>query len=518
VPRGLDGDPSAVADLDEATATNVNRTDTVTRRAVIDTISDHATPLRGPRATLDIWDQFTRNGSTPDSWDAETYENFITGIDTRLTGKPVTKQPIGNDTDGSTIWAYTAGPVGAPHALMVSGTHPFEALPQYAAMRYFTEFVDHPDMRTQRNRLRLTWVPTLTPSGYMSTRYNSAGVDPARNYDFFWEYWNDPNGHPKGDAPMDQPGPQAVQALLDEHKIACVIDCHTAEAGMWWAGPSTWVIGNRDIVFNAGSRWDQTYNTDDVPTGHYGSGNDGIPQLVNWANKYLHFDKGRHNAAALLIESGNNLGGSTLGRMTREGARLYCGMIDTFLTEWFENGQVATQSYPRSAFASRVQIDEQKPLQEGGTVVNSNINHPVTFTSAPGHAGSSPRTSFDFIVPDAGELVVRAVVLAKSQAENTAKVGVRGYLAVYDTPLDGSSATPNDSTRSVVMLPEGGDENSLVIGYREAVEGPGMKRIQLHLSLSTPALRFAAVSRIRVFAQWNPSNHIMPMPLSRFDG
>ena len=478
------------------------------------------TPAKGERAGLDIWPAYhVRNNYGP-SWQGESYTDFIAGIDDRLEGLPVIKEQIGTDTDGSPIWAYTAGTQGTPHALLVGGTHAIETTGIFAAMRYFTEFVDHPEMHVRRSRMRLTWIPVLTPSGYRTSRYNSAGVDPARNFDYFWEYWVDANGHPKGSAPMDQPTSQAVKLLLDQYPIAAVVDCHTAAGGVKWAGPGVWTLGNRALAFSAGARFDQVYNSDGaIPTGPYNTGRAGTPQVSYWANKYMLFDKNRYNAATLLIETDIYLGGSeSLTSITQEGARYYCGMIDTFYTEWLENGQAALQPYPRMTYGSRTTTNHTLSLAEGGTLLDSNLFNPLTLDAPPNVPGVTPTRNLHFVVPGPGQVEIQAVALVASPNENTNEVIVRGQIAYYDAPLDGVDKSPIGSTQSAVTLPKGGDNGSLVMAFRSYEAGPSLKRIQVHFALATPATRPGRVVRMRLFARWFPEDDTAPSPRVVFDG
>lgn len=467
------------------------------------------------RAPLDIWPEYFRNGSGSESWDGTTYADFIAGVDARLAGTGAVKEQIGTCTDGQPIFAYTAGAEGRLHALLIGGTHAIESTSLFAAMRYFTEFADNPAMAGRRDVLRITWIPVLTPSAYMTARYNSAGIDPNRDLDFFWEYWDGVDEHPRGPEAMSQPSSQALKHVLDTKPIACVVDCHTGHEGLGWQGPSTWTLGNRAIAYNAGSRWNQTYNAAGTVVGSpYGTGREGRPQTINWANQYM-LSKGRENAAALLIESMIPLGGSvSLASLSGEGARLYCGMIDTFLTEWLEAGQANTQPLPRTMVARRFISDSATSIGDGGTLITVNPVTPITFNEVQAHVGvpGAPWVNFmDVPMPGRGTVKVEAFAEVAAIAENPASATAVMHIGYGASPVEGGDVAfpgPGKTRQSVAP----GEYGSLSAITRFPVTGPQLMRFQLGFGNDSFATRLLRVTLCSLTVTWYPETDIYRSP------
>ena len=508
--------------VDQWTSTTIANNDAITNALLqlttsetFSTLSEFVSTSSNVRKRMDIFEGFDISGATMQSWDATTYAKWIAGIDARLAGK-ATKTQIGVGSNGDPIWCYTAGATAAPHAVIVSGTHGIESLPQFAAMRFFSEFTDDPAMRGLRDRLRLSWIPTLNPSGYMTSRYNSSNVDIARNFDYYWSLWSSQTEtHPKGAAAMSTTEAQAMKTLLDTTKIACVIDFHTSDAGgtlIAWDSPAMHMVSNRTLAPNAASRWDQSYNAGGGATHReYGMHTQPFPQLINWANKYMVFDKNRLNAAAMLIEANVDFMGSiSLSRMTREASRLLCGFLHSYLMEWIENGQTAVQPSPRMAYANRAVTDYTKEIADGGTKIAKNAPAPLRFDGLPTMLGGAQNRHFlDFAVPAPGQVEFEAVIALKSDAANTDSAEVAAAFGLGDVPVAGGNVLREGFTignaQIVKTSQAGGDRTTLVIRTRINYTVAKMIRVQLYLNLNTTETRPVEVQRASVFVRYFPN-------------
>lgn len=463
------------------------------------------------RKRLDLWDEFRVDGTGGASWPASTYSAWIAGIDDRLDGA-AEKASIGNGFSGDEIWCYTAGTEGQPHALLVSGTHGSETLSQHAAMRFFTEFATSDDvaMAELRSRLRLSWIPTLTPDSYMVSVNNGNGVNVNRNFPFYWDFYTP--GLPKGASALSEPESQALKGLLDDTDIACVADCHmlsTTGTFLMWQGPSSWTAGNRELGYGSAALFNSIYNSESPVTfAEFGTAALGDPMISNWAEHYMRHNLGRANASSMLFEARTDLkGSSSLVYSSREGIRLYCGMIQLYLVEWLESGQRDVAATPRSLHAYRTNRQPTVSILSQGTLIDTTNMTPVNFDNYPGSASSTDfRDYMDIPVPAPGEIEVFGHCYYEQPSTGTpGEQEVQLGIGIAATPTAGGDITPVTYASVVDTIPAGLSKHITVTTQARlavtSVDGGALIRVQLFTrmfaSAATPAKIMFAGVRIR---------------------
>lgn len=480
-------------------------------------------PLDSLRKPLDIWDAFMHQGTQNGEWDQNSYAAWAAGIHALIDGKA--PRTVIGVSGGENIYAYTAGKSDGLHALIIGGTHPYELTSQHAAMRFFTEFVlsDDPVMRGLRSRLKLTWIPTLTPAGFRSTRENANGVDINRNFPFFWEYYKSAI---KGSAPFSETESNALKGLLDSTKIACVIDCHmlgnTGDFVMH-APATSWTAGNRRVGFTAASQWDQLYNTGNVTFGQLTKGETGDPNIKNWASKYMRVTKRRLNAFATTLEARVDIGGSQSGlSTTREAMRLYCGFIHMHLVEWLTPGQQMDPVQPRKVYLMRTVETPTVALADGGSKIETATSTPVSFNANMAGTGQ-PAKWADFPVPSAGHVWLNANVSLELPMAATEYSRVQIAFGWGISPLAGGDAPiiQSDHYRYVDMQPGRTNETGraeLSASYRvnvseaQAAVASPLYRFQVFLRLMDASKFHVVVKSVVASVEFIPNNDTNPLP------
>lgn len=486
---------------------------------------DHAALLTRP---LTSWGpEFRPAGGQAGSWPASTYDGWIAGIDGALVGA-ATKSDRGPGSDARRIYAYTAGaPAGtAPHALILGGTHPMEMPSQHAAMRFFTTFATStaPAMRALRERVRITWVPTLTPSRYGQTRQNANGIDVNRNGDFYHRYFNDADAtFAKGAAPLDQPEAQAVKTLLDSLPIACVIDCHMLDnTGTHFRHQptSSWIAANRATSFAAMSQWAQLYNTAGVTWSQMDDGSTGLPTLPNYAARYMTHAKRRENAYAVLLEARVDAAGTTGAVTTAEFIRLYAGMIHMHLAEWLANGQRPAVPASTSWEARIVTEQASVSIADGGTLINSQNPARLAWEDYRGSVGTRTR-KLDIPIRSTGVLLAEVRLLLQQDA-GTEDTRVETAICSGLVPAAGGDVpawVPSGMEIITVPPPAAGQPGRATgvlqwrVGYDNPLTvGDLVHRLQLQIRNLDPG-RSVKIRNMQMFVQFYPNTEVERAPI-----
>lgn len=411
---------------------------------------------------LDIWAPFGASGY---EWPAATYAEYISGIDAKLAGAGATKRVVGTAADGATpIHAYQFGPADAPHALIVGGIHGQEMAGPWAAMRYFTEFVrnDHPVMAALRRRLQITFIPALNSSRYRQSRTNPNGVNLNRNFPFFWDYAADSD---KGPAPFSEPEAQIIKTLLDEHDIACVIDCHMGSASdpaIAYVPPSSWTSAGRRVTWGAASWWDQHANPEGYSVAEYigtAEATKGPPIMTNWAAKYLRYHKGRLNAATLTMEAdAGELGSSSNGYMSAGGTRAYAGFIHAFIALWLTQGQVPDSVQPHRWTAQRTYENSATTLAAGGSRLTGTLAA-ISFDRMPDGSVRSQAASLPWIdVPlrSPGEFAAEVDLVVEAADDASGRTRVELAVGWGRSPEAGGNMEPDTTPSMLAWVDLGG--------------------------------------------------------------
>lgn len=420
-----------------------------------------------PYDALDIWPAFNANGGSG-SWNALTYTDYIAGLDASLQGGissgTVVKADLGASSGTEHIYSYAAGN-GPVNVLLVGGQHGNETLGIWAAMRWFQEFATSNDaqMRQMRNAFRVTWIPVLNASRYRQSRVNSNGVDPNRNYNLLWSRYT-PAGasDQKGDSPFDQPESQAVKALLDNRDFRVVIDCHNYSGDgdtMAFGLPGHWLLGARQFGQDAIEQWKRVYGAN--TTWSLMSAVQTMPTLANYANYHMRHLNGRQDSATFLIEGSANLFGSvSTEHVTRPAMQRYAGMIQTYLLMYLQNGGRATATpYGYTLYGARATQQATVPIAEGGTLIQSTTEAPLTFRRYDLNGVSVNVTSMEAPLLVAPAMLYVSVTGMIRSLGNAA--GRHGLYINIDGSNDSHSRTTVGSTATAL---EGA--NFALLGYR----------------------------------------------------
>lgn len=450
VPRGLPG--VNALDNDEAVATYLRAKDSQTHGALVPAVEGIAFPHGGllPRA-LDIWDAFDGTGLTYSSW--------IAGIDADLLPLGVEKADLGPSSNASrNLYAYTGGAATGLRLLLVSGTHGNEKLSLWSAREWFHKFLtsEDPTMQTLRSMLRVTWIPALNPSGFMTTRDNANGVDLNRNYDYFWASAVDKSGG----TPFSQPETVAVKALLDAYPIAAVIDCHTiaqtvspgteADRAIQFMPPSPMVAGNRGLSYTAADQWVQLYKPDgkwfDLGWINYSL----RPSLVSWAEMYMRYRKIRYNAAAITIEVPEQWAGSaSWDNVSRKAVRRYCGYLTAWVVQWLVEGQrqPSSRAYTWHALRAPATVQESVAVSAGGSLLTGTTPGEIAWMTRDGLDVSAVKpTGLDVPCPSPGSFLIEFDGYIEAWA---GAAGGRVVVSVMWGNADGAQTEIADSVVSI---------------------------------------------------------------------
>lgn len=466
-------------------------------------------PLR--YEALDIWSGFDGTGG---DWNAATYSAWMAGIDAHfaaeISGGSVVKTDRGACSDGANhIFSYTAGS-GTMKVLLLAGQHGEERIGQYAAMRWFEQFVrsTNPLIAGLRRSLQVIWVPTASPSSYASARKNSNDVDPNRNYGFYWSRFTPPNtSFNKGSAAFSEPESQVVKTIIDEGAI-CLVDCHNMGPGemaetLKISPPSPWALGKRALVYGAARAWQEVYGgtwseSDTV--------RDGNPTSYSWASYYNLWNKSRWNAASVLIETNADAEGSTSQTiMSAAAAKSYCGFITMFLTAWLAEGQSPPTGYPVTWMGRRVTEAASTSITSGGTLIDTTTETAITFDQFGPTGGSSSRDYLDAIYPCPGMIELYADGYIEGGGTTATRIDLR-------FSVDGTASA--ESFVSIVVPATATHRAPFNLSHRisaSAVDGVTIPRIRL-LAARVSAGDSVKLKRARMFARFTPNTDVSPSP------
>jgi hypothetical protein len=397
IERGLEG-TAAAAHADGAIFQHV------LTAAALDAFESHAGyATAAPWSALDIWDEV--NWTT-----LGTYAAYIASIDAALAGEiasgDVVKTDRGACSDGSTrVYSYRAGE-GTARWVLVAGQHGTEQLGMAAARRWFEAFAQSTDpvMRALRDALQVEFVPAANPAGYRSSRTapGGGGTDPNRNYPFFWAEgaasaaaYPSSGSQYKGASALSLAETTIIKAIVDEGRTLGVIDCHdqvvTDPDELIYAGPSSWALGNRELVYQAAEAWHAVYGSG-LTSRELLTPGTVLPSLVDWASWYLRWSLGRRNAASVLVEAPGDAGASTTTLTTRTGIQRYAGFITLFLQRWFASGQRAPAAVKTHWFGRRITdspaltATDQAVVWDGGISPNNGPTTTLDYIDAVPHA------------------------------------------------------------------------------------------------------------------------------------
>lgn len=293
--------------------------------------------------TPDIWPSFdSANAQGDPSWLANTWDDWVTGIDAMLAGAGTTKLDLGLSSDSPKhVYAYKYG-AGSTKVLLAAGLHGAEMVGQQAAMRWFQQFVMSTSTLAaqHRDRLSVIWIPTASPWGYRAYtgsandpgRTNANGIDINRNFDYLWDEYvpQFPGIDEKGSAPFSEIESQMIRDLvIAENPIACV-DCHnfgnTPNEVQYLAADGD-SIGLAEAVDAA---WTAKYGTVLDYNAAKLASKAGIPSLHNWMTA-------RTGIPSVTVEidsiAKQSAGGMYRHYTSRPAARLFCGFISEYFAE-----------------------------------------------------------------------------------------------------------------------------------------------------------------------------------------
>lgn len=432
-------------------------------------------PLFAPwsLSALDIWDPFDYTG-VASGWLADTWANFITGVDanlaTQITAGSVVKTDLGASSNSDRhIYKYVAGE-GAAHVLLSGTTHGDHKISVAAAMRWFEQFVKNgsPQMQYLRKALKVTWVPSFCPSGYKATRLNANSVDINRNFPFFWDWYVAPSAQfAKGSTVNDQPETVIAMSLVTgSDPPLCLVDCHDGNGGtgeFTYGGPSPFVLGSRQLAMVAASWWQSTYNNSGNLTLVPNEFNDEQPPLFhNWFAYYQRWQADRVNAASVLIDPDPLLLSSTSTNVTRNAMKAYCGFITMYLLAWLAHGQMPAPAYPVIWTARRSTDDSGTAIGSGGTLINNGTNTALTFDAITPDRSTSNRDYLD--IPYVYPMMV--VCRADGYLESD------GATARVDVMFEKEGASKNESASSIQVPATSGQRVPFVCTYVTAPYDP----------------------------------------------
>jgi len=436
--------PGGVAPLDSAKRVpDVNLPARLTEANLSATIADMAAAIDAP-GHLDIWDSVASM--------TEDYPTFISQLDSQV-GSAATKETVGYGSGAGArpIYHYAAG-TGVKHVLLIGGQHGFEVYGSFAAREYFVKFAtsSDPSQVALRRSITLHFLPVAVPHAFARGRSNGNGVDINRNYEWNWARFT---ASDKGAAPLDQPETQVIKALLDNHPIELVVDCHSMEASAddlqtATAGP---MIHNKRSVAERAVAMFQLANPDAPAPLYYTLGKIN-PSLRNWAQKYLRFDKKRPAAQTVLIECRAQLGDSPAGTYNRQGMRWYASLIHHHILAWLQFGQVDEQipnyTWIGSLNASAAGGTNAIEITEGGRRISSATYEAAKFLVT---SGESNRDSIVVPIRHPGRYVAHVKVNLENLGTGT--IRVLGGLAFL--PDSTGNITPTISTVSSRRLASG---------------------------------------------------------------
>jgi hypothetical protein len=470
---------------------------------------------------LDIWPAFS-GAASGGTWDATTYGAWIAGINANLAAEisagTIVKTDRGLCSDGvNTIWSYAAGS-GKLKVLLNAGIHGAEKFGQFAAMRWFEQFVksDHPTMVMLRRMLRVTWVPTASPSAYVAgTRVNSNGVDPNRQFEYYWDrYVSNPAFDPKGAAVLSEPEAILMKALVDEGNIL-VIDCHdlgstSTTPTMRANPPDCWHLGKRGLIYTASKLWQQAYGATWTELNAQGVSQ---PSLCSWSSFYNTIVNGVSNAASVTVETSSLMGGSThYTNITQTGAKNYNGYITHIILTWLSEGQRPPEPYSAVWSAVRATDAPSTSITSGGTLIDTAAGVFTAFKFdglSPVLVGATQQDYLDAIPLGPGAFILSTDGYIEGDASGETRIDIGFYrdgvaiasaLSSITTPANASRRQAFSLRRRVFIDPSW-------------LDGETIPRFDVRFSKADGSHPSAKVKRAGFTVEWVPNSLINSVPL-----
>jgi hypothetical protein len=162
----------------------------------------------------------------------QTYNDFITTIQTD--GYALTN--IGSSFLGKTIYGYGIGNPNKPSIVIWGSEHGSEWIAAYYVKKlmYILKSGIYQgltkDIQRLRSKFHFYFVPCANPDGFdLGTRQNANHVDINRNWDAYWEEYDDTDlpTRKKGSAPFSEPETQALRDICLQYNPIMLFDCHT---------------------------------------------------------------------------------------------------------------------------------------------------------------------------------------------------------------------------------------------------------------------------------------------------
>lgn len=410
-----------------------------------------------------------RSGDYMDVWPAvpvpASYGAWVTAIDAGLAGAGV-KRTIGQDSYGMDVHLYEAG-TGTRRMLLISGQHPFEFVGQASSAQWFIQFATsrHPVFIALRRTLKVFLIPTVMPGGFLVRRENANNVNINRNYPI--NHANSSDAY-KGPSPLSEPESMIVKTVIDTYKPSLIFDCHnygsSGQSDIAF-GSSRIVHAKAAVVYKATEMWKRANADGLTETLARLDDSNRDPTLVNWASKYLRFNRGDSTAMVMLIECLSTLAGSTASNVTRRAVRLYASMIHQGVLSWLESGQ--QDESPREAGTHghfSVDTGFDVAIADGGRKVSNTAWEAVLM---PTTSSSSTLKMVETPLTYPGRVQVKATVNLVRSGTNADKVRVD--IGLSFTNRQGTPATgPVGSTvRSLTMV--AGDVGSISTEYESSL-------------------------------------------------
>ena len=464
-----------------------------------------------PFEALDIWPAF--DGGAAGTWDATTYANWISGIESNFAGEIASGSVVKVDRGASSditkhLYSYTAGS-GPTKVLLMAGQHGDEKNGMFAAMRWFEQFLrsGHPVMARLRRALTVVWVPTVNPGSYGSARKNPNDVNLNRNYDFYWDrYSPGSSNNNKGASAFSELETQIVKTIVDEG-CRVLIDCHNVGAGetaytILTSPPSPWVLGKRGLTYGAADLWASVYSGTwaeiDVPT-------KANPTSYSWHSYYALWSKGWRNAASLIVEMAADALGSTPNTvLSRAAAKAYCGFITTFLLTWMREGQRAPHPYPVVWSASRISPASATSITSGGTLIDTTTATALTFDAiTPNPLGLTTQAYIDTLYPSPGGIELYADGYIEGGGTQTTRVDI-------NLTVDGAAVRPT----SVEVPSSATRRTTFALSWRiskTSLDASTIPRVGLTFARAGTG-DSTKIIRASLFARFTPNDDIWPVP------
>lgn len=306
------------------------------------------------------------------SYTKESYATWQSGL--AATGCVV--EDLGLCSDGvNKVYGLQHGDAEKPVLFLLGQIHGNHEWPGAYIMRQFMAYLASPPEGFESkfasilDTFQVYCIPCANPWGYINTnRRNANGVDLNRNFDVFWQTYDDSDGWgTKGSAPFSEAESQIIRDKVLELGPVGFVDFHIEGTA---TDARLVVLKGADEGF-----WQplgESYASKVGPSGYTYSRRDGLPQSQQWVRSQIGSNGKKPMSAT--FEAGAEEADEEKARLLLNFTLEYClSMVEQVANGWPQADAVVTTFQPAEAVGLDTQIGANAPDANYGTMSTMGI-------------------------------------------------------------------------------------------------------------------------------------------------